>query len=344
MKQAIIKPLNKDSIQERFKKAFVLLTVFILSLFISQTIFVHAADPPDDPPAAPTVAATWPPNWESSDAASSLGKTVFGLAYDVYSGDALISDDVIDDLNVNLRTYDADLWSLVQTLYNAVATTGTLLLLLYWLMDILEKVQMESFTLEHFVRASIKLIVGVLLVTNGLDILIGIFGFASGIFANLGNVTASDAGANNSILNAIWDEAVYHKQHMIKGVFALIGRMAQLIVPAFVMMLIRIVIYVVVYSRIIELFVLSVFAPIGMANIYTGGMNSSGFRYLKRILAVALTGCVMFVVLRGYFTLSSIVNQNLLSASAGITQLVLGATALMLVIKSQSWAKDIVGV
>lgn len=349
------------------RKFFLIFSVFIVLLVCFPT-YVNADPPPSVQENVPqeTVAPlyqvtedgeldevwldsyTTPGNKKNLD---SFARTVFTSAYDVYSGKSLMTDKVKDYLNIDFaNTGEGDaggtnyksVWNTVKTVYDAIKVTGILLLTLFWLTDLLDKVQSDSFTLEHFVRASIKLIVGFMLMNNGLTIVQGLVTFSNEIFSKISDVSLAQGGsANVTILNEIWEDCIYYTEHKFMGSFAMIGWYLKLIIPSIMMLLIKIVLYVILYSRIIELAARMVFAPIGMANIYNGGMNSSGIRYLKKIAAVALTGCVILVSLYAYNTLVGIVNSN---GTGVFENIILGVSSIMIVIKAQGWSNDIMGV
>ena len=331
--------LNRLTGDKRYQKTLIVTFILLISLLFSQITIVWGTE-------ATQPAPEWSDNWndESCTEISGFGRAVFKAAYDVYSGDALLGEDVVGSLDIDFLsgTY-APVWGGISAVYTLISTLGMLLIVLYWLLDIIEKVQMESFTLEHFVRASIKLLLGVILMSNGLPIFQGILSACNGIFSQIDAGTGANEGATATVLNQVWQDCTYQKSHPIAGAFALVGWMLELLVPAFMMLIIKIVVYVVVYSRIVELFVRTAFAPIGMANIYSGGMSASGYKYIKKIAAVALAGCVILVVLNAYTQLSGLVNFTS-SGTGPIKQLVLGFTVVTLVIKAQGWSNDIIGV
>ena len=83
-----------------------------------------------------------------------------------------------------------------------------------------------------------------------------------------------------------------------------------LIFPFIVSFLIKIAIYFICYGRTIEMGVRSAFAPIGCADLTTGGANSNGIRYLKSLFAVALQGAVMVGII---FISSNVISSELSS-------------------------------
>jgi hypothetical protein len=337
-----IKKLNNKQNARGFPfKILAFVLILMLSLFVSQTTMVSASTP----------------EWEDPTEVAKLkglGSAVWEFAYDLYAGDALLSSNTVTALQVDILEGGEfySVWGKVDGIYQVISTVGMLLLMMYWLLELLEKVQSDSFTLEHFVRASIKLIIGILLMSNGMDLFRGVLTVANGIFSNIQRAESltATASASNEILNRIWEDCKYYTDHMIKGANEMIGWGLRLILPSIAMKLIKVVIYVVLYSRIIELFVRITFAPIGMANIYSGGLNSSGFKYIKKIAAVAFAGCVIFAILLAYTELSSLINNppaGSYFASLGtnaISQLVLGFTVITLIIKAQGWSNDIIGV
>ena len=89
----------------------------------------------------------------------------------------------------------------------------------------------------------------------------------------------------------------------------------------------------------------SAFAPIGCADLMTGGANSNGVRYLKSLFAVALQGAVMigviFVssnILSGELSMSKIVFFEFIIRYFGVVSAMVGMLGA-----SKAIAKEIIG-
>lgn len=274
-------------------------------------------------------------NYHYKNAASHLAMK---MVTDVY-GQSFLSG--INDL-ISISSFPAysGLMSVVDTVYSYVAPVGSILLVLYFCLELIEKTQMDNFNVEHFIKMFIKIIVGVMLIDNMKTLLNGAIGFSDSI-ASMVAMGPGDAPAN--------DTAIAYLQELEKASFiTAIPYIIELLIPSLIMLLCKLIIYLTLYSRIIEFFARCVFAPIGMANIYGGGINSSGFRYFKKIVAVGLQGAIIVAIMACMNAIMGTINDQMGNSSyeaffGPINQIIVGFSTAMLIIKSQSWANDIVG-
>ena len=68
------------------------------------------------------------------------------------------------------------------------------------------------------------------------------------------------------------------------------------LIPWLLSMIGSVVIQIVLISRVLEIVVLTVFAPLAIADIYREGTSSSGVQYMKRMLALGLQVAVILVI------------------------------------------------
>ena len=90
-----------------------------------------------------------------------------------------------------------------------------------------------------------------------------------------------------------------------------------------------------------ELFLRAAFLPIGIAEMFNGSGNASGMRYIKKLFATALQGAVILAILLIYGGIITSVFGGL-GGSLGI--LIVTFAVITLLMKSQTWATDILGV
>ena len=281
------------------------------------------------------------PDYDPDAFKSSFGKTLFEWAYEIYGGGML--QGVSGQLSINFTsgTY-ATIGNTLTQIYHIIQPIGCVLLVLYFLLELAERVQAESFNLEQFIRMSCKLLIGVTIMNNGLDLLTAGMNFASGIYESI-----AASAASNPLNSTVLDE--YYVALKDASFFKCLPYLFELLIPWLMMFLCKIVLYVMVYSRVLELLGRGVFAPIGMSNIFSGGFSSSGYRYFKKFVAVALQGAVIAVILLGMSSLQAVIyegvsNGTIIGLGAAPLQIVIALSATMLMIKSQGWANDIMGV
>lgn len=90
----------------------------------------------------------------------------------------------------------------------------------------------------------------------------------------------------------------------------LLSYILQGIIPWILSLISEVMIQVIIISRILEISVMSVFAPLAIADIYREGTQSNGVTYMKKMLALALQVTVIVMI--------NIATQSIVSAIVGI--------------------------
>ena len=117
-------------------------------------------------------------------------------------------------------------------------------------------------------------------------------------------------------------------------------------IPGIAQLLIIIVSLLVCIGRLVESLIYRAMLPLGMASIYNGGLHSSGFRYIKKCIAIEIQGAIVFAVFVGSTFISNFDSLEIL-ATFGVSALfdvAIGLAGMAVVVKSKSIANDIVGV
>ena len=273
-----------------------------------------------------------------------LAETVYNMAVETY--DTKMLDEVKNLLTVDFKSGNfAGIWAKMKTVYDAMTSVGTVLLSLYFLLEMIEKTQTDNFNVEHFIKLCCKLLLGLGIMNKGLDLLGYGLSFGTGVMNYL---TVKASTVPPAVLTELEAELTGLKKG-ISGSIAALGHLVKYLLPWAAMLICKVVIYMSVFSRIIELFARAMFAPIGMASIFEGGINSAGYRYFKKFVAVALQGAVIAAIVISMNQLQELIlkpNNGLISSGGmvPITQCIIGFTSVTLILKSQSWANDIVGV
>ena len=270
-----------------------------------------------------------------------MAKSIFALVLYIYGEHSLDNVKPLLGLDITSGTYAA-IGSVIQGAYNVIASVGYVLLVLYFLLELTERVQMETLTPEHFIRLMCKLLIGVAIINNGYDLLIGAANFARGIFEKVSQSYSTTAPMNNAIIQEYYDRLNTSWLHVIPIA-------VELLLPVLLRLVTELVIYVIAFGRMLELAARGMFAPIGMASIFSGGFNSSGYRYFKKFLAVALQGAVIAAILIAQTTIQATLTTAggadvWTTVTAPLAHIIISLTGMTLIIKSQGWANDIVGV
>ena len=242
----------------------------------------------------------------------------------------------------NLTLSDgANMWKNgMKGIYNAVQTIGYLMILLYFLIDLMEKSTSSQFSLEQFFKGFLKLVVAVAIISRGADLVQYILEFGNEFLSDVSKAGTTNGLGKESAIISDWKSKCYTADKALIPQVAAIGFMASLLIPWVCMTAIKVVIWVVAVSRAIELSLRCAFLPIGCANIFGEGMRGAGFRYLKKTVAVAIQGGIII----GILVLYKYLTNSLTGVDATLMPIISGFSAIMLIIKSQTFANDIMGV
>lgn len=259
-------------------------------------------------------------------------------------------DTIIRILTIDIFATDGaygKVFSRVQDMYEAVQSVAVVLIFIYFMIAFVDKLSGESFTFEQMFRQIILLLVAKFLIDHGMEIIQLLYDFGTALLVEVAAPIPEGGGAmgadNAKELLKEFESSLGLKGFMkvLKDVIVWLW----LFIPWIFSWVLGICVKIIMYSRMIEIYVRAVFAPIAFADFYQGGLQSAGFRYLRNFLAVAIQGALILSVAAVYSGLFSTV-----VASAGLNFLnFLGlylaflSAAVMLMFRSLTLAKEIVG-
>lgn len=233
------------------------------------------------------------------------------------------------------------LWSLVISIYDAAMVVGITMMVLYFFLGIMDKIQMDQFTTEQFLRKLIGLCIAIVVITNGSQIFQWIINISDALAADMKNALKqsiynnsggafSPKGCYDALMGAGW----------LEGIVLGIGY----IIDALPLYLIQMVTYVgimfAMFSRALEAVIRFALAPIGLAPIVSDGLRSSGMRYLKQFASVCLQSVVIIAILY----LNQRVCDDVNLGKSTIAYFAMPLVALGMVFKSRRIADDLIGV
>ena len=255
------------------------------------------------------------------------------------------SNKVIEILTVDPTTKYPEVWSLVQGLITTVVTPVSYsVLAIYFITSLIETaIHYETLTPELIVRPGILFIAAFILVKYTPMLITT--GIATGT-AFAGRIAGSAT-------------AGYQTEQMTEAVMTTIrpaatGLMKALVIwfqiwiPHLGAYLIDLLIRIIAYALIIEIFVRAVLMPLSFGDIITHGLLGPGFRYFKTFVALCLQGGIMLLIsmIAGHFCMGWWDGINGVgSFLAGLAKMMIteGACALLM-IRSGQLCRDMVGV
>lgn len=253
-------------------------------------------------------------------------------------------DMVCDTLNVTLGkdmkevitgNTTTDMMKSMKPVYtDIVSPVGEALIVLFFLIELIDKTTKDNFSVEHFFKLMLKVVIAKFLIENGWDILTGCINVGSNL---AGAITSDPKGLTSK--SKVLDQ--YAKEIQETNTIGNLGMIIQWFLPWVFAWISKMICIVICWGRMIELGVRAVTAPISMADIFQDGTHSGGFRYLRKFLGVCLQAAVIMIVIQ-----VSGITQGLIIGKDTVTMfkaVVVGLSTCMLVVRSQQFASDLVG-
>lgn len=240
----------------------------------------------------------------------------------------------------------SSIWSGVTRISNnVIEPIGVLLVVVIFLLGLVEKVSTEQFTLESLLKDIIKFCMGLYLVTNAVEIVVGCINIGNGL------VTAVENGGflTRPALSTYRDEIL--TGNMIKELgnfFVSILLGVVFILFMVVEMIILVVMKCVCTIRVLEIAIRTAMAPIALADTFAGNLlNSHAINFIRSFGALCVQGVFITIISYvlpmfwgGIFSASS----NLWDVLGGLMSMfVISVSCLLLMFKSGSIAKDMLG-
>lgn len=271
------------------------------------------------------------------DKLSAFQRLAYNSSCKVYAGN-LLDGDLIKILGVGSGSLFSQALPVIYSCYDALLPVGLILLLVYFVITLLQDVTWkDAESGEYWVFQIIKLVIAVVIMYMGKDIISALLDVAQGIFASI-NTYASNAQVT------IVGDCIYKQLLDMSNLnfWTPLCMVLKNIIPWFFSWILSVAINVACCSKMLELGVRIIFAPVGMSDIYLSGTNGKGFRYLKALLAVAVESSIMLLIMTVYRMV--IADAHLFGGTISVfTSIVLSCVAVVAFFKSKEMSNKIFG-
>lgn len=188
-----------------------------------------------------------------------------------------------------------------------------------------------------FFKWIFKTFIAVTILSNTFNIVMAVFDVAQNVVSNAGGLIQGSTNVSDAMMSSL--------ETTLQGmeIGPLLGLWLQTIILGFTMKAIGIVIFVIVYGRMLEIYMLSSLAPLPMATVVNREIGSMGQNYFKSLLAVGFQGFLILVCVAIYAVLIQSVATS--GDPIGAVWQVMGYTVLLCftLFKTGSLAKSIFG-
>jgi len=148
-----------------------------------------------------------------------------------------------------------------------------------------------------FFKWVFKTMIAVLILTNTFNIVMGIFDVSQHVVNNAAGIISGSTDITADMM------ATFEAELMLMDVGPLLGLWLQSFLIQIIVIAMNIVVFIIVYGRMIEIYILTSLAPLPMATLTNQHMSGMGSNYLKSLLAVGFQGLLIMVCVAIYAVL-----------------------------------------
>lgn len=188
-----------------------------------------------------------------------------------------------------------------------------------------------------FFKWVFKTFAAVLILSNTFNIVMAVFDVAQSVVNRAGGLIGGSTAVSPDMLNTL------EAQLTTMDIGPLLGLWLQSGIIGVTMNALNIVIFVIVYGRMIEIYMLTSLAPIPFATVVNRELGSTGQNYFKSLMAVGFQGLLILVCVGIYAVLIQSIAVS--GDPIGAVWTVVGYTVLLCftLFKTGSLAKSILG-
>ncbi len=198
--------------------------------------------------------------------------------------------------------FNPGVFALIRTLSETVVLPIAGLLLTFvmtWelIQLFIEKNNLHDVDSWIFFKWIFKTMIAVLILTNTFNIVMAVFDVAQNVISNAAGVIAGSTDVDSGMM------ATLQTQLEAMDIGPLLGLWLQTLIIGIIIIALNIVVFVIVYGRMIEIYLLTSLAPLPMATLTNREMSGMGQNYLKSLLAVGFQGLLIMVCVAIYAVL-----------------------------------------
>ncbi len=215
-------------------------------------------------------------------------------------------NDQVGDIAAQVGTTPADfspgVFSLIRSVSESVIVPVAGIILTFIVCSeliqlIIDHNNLANFETWIFFKWIFKTFVAVTLITNTFNIVMAVFDVSQYVISGAGGIISGSTQVSDSMLTALEAEI----QNMELG--SLLGLFAQSLIIGLTMKIIGILIFVIVYGRMVEIYLMTSLAPIPFATFANREQSQIGQNYLRSLFALGFQGFLIMVCVAIYAVL-----------------------------------------
>ena len=211
--------------------------------------------------------------------------------------------EIAGEVGLTPATWNAGVFSMIRNLSDTVITpiAGVILafVMTYELVNMLiERNNLHDIDTWMFFKWIFKTFVAVLLVTNTFNIVMGIFDLAQGVVNSASGVILTDAA-----VDVTGGMATFEARLRAMELGPLFGLWFQSLVIGLTMHILSMCIFLIIYGRMIEIYLVTSIGPIPLATMANREWGNMGQNYIRSLFALAFQAFLIMVCVGIYAVL-----------------------------------------
>ena len=210
--------------------------------------------------------------------------------------------DIASQVGTTLADFSPGVFSLIRSVSESVIVPVAGIILTFIVCSeliqlIIDHNNLANFETWIFFKWIFKTFVAVTLITNTFNIVMAVFDVSQYVISGAGGIISGSTQVSDSMLTALEAEI----QNMELG--SLLGLFAQSLIIGLTMKIIGILIFVIVYGRMVEIYLMTSLAPIPFATFANREQSQIGQNYLRSLFALGFQGFLIMVCVAIYAVL-----------------------------------------
>ena len=250
--------------------------------------------------------------------------------------------EIATQVGTSPAAWNAGVFSLIRNLSETVVLPIAGLILTFvatyeLIQLIVEKNNLHDLDTWIFFKWIFRTFVAVMILSNTFNAVMAVFDVSQSVINSAGGLIGGSTAVTPDMLTT------FEAELMAMDIGPLLGLWLQSLIIGFTMTALNIVIFIIVYGRMVEIFLLTSLAPIPFATLSNREFGSMGQNYFKSLLAVGLQGLLMLVCVGIYAVL--VQNIAISGDPIGAVWRCIGYTVLLCftLFKTGSVAKSVLG-
>ena len=210
--------------------------------------------------------------------------------------------DIASQVGTTLADFSPGVFSLIRSVSESVIVPVAGIILTFIVCSeliqlIIDHNNLANFETWIFFKWIFKTFVAVTLITNTFNIVMAVFDVSQYVISGAGGIISGSTQVSDSMLTALEAEI----QNMELG--SLLGLFAQSLIIGLTMKIIGILIFVIVYGRMVEIYLMTSLAPIPFATFANREQSQIGQNYLRSLFALGFQGFLIMICVGIYAVL-----------------------------------------